>query len=737
MFALPPNTMKHFLKSALAISLAMLCIAAPAKSATVPILNSRPDAAATLYLDFDGETINEKEWTDNPITCASFNLPDADIAEIVGRVGDDFAPFNINVTTDEARYYAAPVGRRMRMIVTPTQLYPPAVLGGIAYDNSFSGAGVEISAYKDAQGNYTPVSQTVPAFCFLGEVNVASETISHELGHTLGLSHDGNSQNSRNQTYFGHGPEGAPGSWAPIMGAGFRRPVTHWSRGEYSVANNKEDDLAIIASARNGFGYAPDEAGDSAATSARLGFSDAAPGSPRSVRQSGVIVQASDRDWFSFATAGGPVSLSASSPGTTKPNLDILVELRNQAGEVLASSNPDPALSAAFEVNLSPGNYFVTIDGVGRGDGLTSGYTDYGSLGAYTLSGTLPAAPVATGSAPSGAIISEFRFEGPGGPRDEFVEIYNTLSKALNVSGWALQTQTESGPQFTTIPEGTMIPARGHFLFVGGEYSLKNYGLPDAILERDALSTSGAAILNASGQVQDAVGFNQSGAELREGAGLPSPSPSISMGQGSWMRDYNVSLPRDSGDSSRDFVLVSPLGQGLALGAASPEGLRSPLYSNNTMTTLLLDPNFDQSVPPNRVRTGGLNSGTILIRRTLVNKSGKTLSRVRLSVTRITSLGAPVFPGYTAANQADVRLVSSVDEMGVPVTGGAFDVYGTTVEAPTDLAPGGGLGSSVTIDSMLSVPLKHGQSRSYSFLLRVVKSGNFSVAFNIEGVFAP
>ena len=65
----------------------------------------------------------------------------------------------------------------------------------------------------------------------LGEVS------SHEVGHTVGLSHDGNSSTSY---YSGHG------NWAPIMGSGYNRNVTQWSKGEYANANQLQNDLTII-----------------------------------------------------------------------------------------------------------------------------------------------------------------------------------------------------------------------------------------------------------------------------------------------------------------------------------------------------------------------------------------------------------------------------------------------------------------------------------------------------------
>jgi PKD repeat protein len=59
---------------------------------------------------------------------------------------------------------------------------------------------------------------------------------------------------------------------------------------------------------------------------------------------------------------------------------------------VLATSNPVDSLPATLTANINaPGTYYVTVDGIGKGDPLTTGYTDYGSVGQYTISGTASA----------------------------------------------------------------------------------------------------------------------------------------------------------------------------------------------------------------------------------------------------------------------------------------------------------------------------------------------------------
>ena len=80
-----------------------------------------------------------------------------------------------------------------------------------------------------------------PAFVFQngvggGQKNIA-EVSSHEAGHNVGLSHDGTATSGY---YSGHG------SWAPIMGVGYYRAITQWSRGEYAGANQTQDDFAVM-----------------------------------------------------------------------------------------------------------------------------------------------------------------------------------------------------------------------------------------------------------------------------------------------------------------------------------------------------------------------------------------------------------------------------------------------------------------------------------------------------------
>jgi uncharacterized repeat protein (TIGR01451 family) len=107
-------------------------------------------------------------------------------------------------------------------------------------------------------------------------------------------------------------------------------------------------------------------------------------------------------------------------------------------------------------------------------------------------------------------LISEFRLRGPGGVDDEFIELYNNTETPIAVSttdgtdGWAVAAS--DGVIRFIIPNGTVIPARGHFLGVNSNaYSLDLYpsgnagaepttASGDATYETDIPDNAGIAI---------------------------------------------------------------------------------------------------------------------------------------------------------------------------------------------------------------------------------------------------
>ncbi|MFN6538729.1 MAG: Calx-beta domain-containing protein [Nostoc sp. EkiNYC01] len=349
-------------------------------------LNSLSGANQTIYLDFDGHTTSGTYWNtsysggadiftsafDFDGNTASFSSAELETIQYIWqRVAEDFSPFNVNVTTQ------APTDiNDLIKGFDDTRWGVRVAIGGSSYD--WYGAGAGGVAYV---GSFNWNTDT-PTYVFsketFGDEKYTADAISHEVGHTLGLNHDGRITPAE-EYYSGHG-SGDTG-WAPIMGVGYYQNLVQWSKGEYASANNPEDDLQIITT-QNGFGYRADDSGNTIATANPLTISGT------SVSGSGIIERNTDVDFYSFVTGAGVISLTVN-PFSRGPNLDVLAELYNSAGILIASSNPSELLSASIVTSVAAGTYYLKIDGVGKGNPLTTGYTDYGSLGQYFISGTV------------------------------------------------------------------------------------------------------------------------------------------------------------------------------------------------------------------------------------------------------------------------------------------------------------------------------------------------------------
>ena len=365
------------------------------------LLHSRPGAKRTIYLNFKGATLTGTAWNSSgtSITALPFDLDGLPysfnttelqrIQYIWQRVAEDYAPFDVNVTTE-----AVPLDRISRssstddvfgttvLITNSTGVYSCSC-GGVAYLGVFDDTS---DVYKPALVFYNQLGA--------GNEKYVAEAISHEAGHNMGLSHDGTASTGY---YTGHG-SGATG-WAPIMGVGYYQALVQWSKGDYTGANNLQDDFAVMQS--NGLSLRADDHGNTAATATVL--SGAASGGVTTLASQGVIERSSDVDVFAFAASAGTATFTVS-PATRSANLDAWVSLRDAAGNLLANVNPTDALNASFSVVLpAAGTYYLAVQGTGKGDPLTTGYGNYGSVGQYSVAASVPTpsnqAPVAMISA--------------------------------------------------------------------------------------------------------------------------------------------------------------------------------------------------------------------------------------------------------------------------------------------------------------------------------------------------
>jgi hypothetical protein len=355
-------------------------------------LHSNRGAGHTVFVDFDGGVVAETAWNetagvptwkprayDTDGDADSFSTAEIEaMVEIWQRIADDFAPFDVDVTTEDPGKIGSNTGW---VLVTHSEAgskhpLPAPSAGGVAYFNTFS---------------YSHARYFSPVFVYYNNLNspaAIAHAASHEMGHNLSLSHDGNT-----------GPAGSHGAviknWAPVMGLAQTAPVTQWSRGKYRGANNSQDDLGILTGT---LGLRRDDHEDSRfGTGTPLeidGRGKIQAGNPATVQNErrpvngGVIEERDDVDVFVFTAGAGTVDIMVAPGVRNGSSLDIDAVLYDAAGKKLAENNQRNDSTAKLRVKVPGGRYILEVKGVGDTSVPDS---DYGSIGQFLISGSVPA----------------------------------------------------------------------------------------------------------------------------------------------------------------------------------------------------------------------------------------------------------------------------------------------------------------------------------------------------------
>lgn len=352
--------------------------AANSPLSALPILHSYPGASAKLYLDFVGAAANTWGSYSVPATPAYDIDGDAttfsptelsNVQQIWARVAEKYSPFNIDVTTQDPGVYADKVAQRV-VIGGNGSWFGSA--GGVSYVGSFS--------------DFSPnTSYVFPAQLGNGNVGYVSEAAAHEAGHAFNLDHQSLYNGATKTAEYNPGTSAV----APVMGNSYSSTRGVWWYGQSSAGSSVyQDDVAVIASSLNGFGYRPDDYGGTPATAGAV-----TQVSPTSISAAGVIEKTSDADAFTFTTGAGTDTFTVSR-AVDGGMLDATLTLEDLNGNVISSADTT-SLNETITTTLTAGTYVLVVGSHGNS----------GDIGQYTVSGTVQPAP-ATPAAPSGLVAT-------------------------------------------------------------------------------------------------------------------------------------------------------------------------------------------------------------------------------------------------------------------------------------------------------------------------------------------
>ncbi len=404
-----------------------------------------------------------------------------------------------------------------------------------------------------------------------------------------------------------------------------------------------------------------------------------------------------------------------------------------------------------------------------------------GAFGATLMA--VPGAQAAPNPAvsPGDVIITEFRFHGPAGSSDEFVELFNRTGTSIDLNS------DEDNSLFwieywdPTDPAGAMqiVPAfdadvapRQKYLMTNkpgaGGYSLDGYAIGDT--EWDVTGVGGDVPFNGGVALYydpdvndginqrtriDAAGFtggSGGGVNYWEGIAEPPLSSALTTQNYSHYRKYaGTGLPTDTNSNSPDFHLavtdnVSTYGgQPAIMGAPGPENRAAPFLENDGATpavsgdgmlSQLMNPSVSSTASPNREYVGPTGCsgspavcttpGTLTIRRRVVNNTGSSVSELRFRITQLTTYGT------ATSSQA---LLRAIDTNTATVSG--EPALGAKVEEPPTQADGGGINSSLFVNlaedpGLSGGVIPPGGDVVVTFRFAVDRGGSFQYSYNHE-----
>jgi hypothetical protein len=325
----------------------------PGNDIDVLKLQSLPGAAKVYFIDY------------TPQLMSGATVPKDQTKQDVWQTWQSLSAmlsgYQVNVTTDRAVYAAAGVANsgiaNMRDVADGTSMCGISSFG--------SKSACQVNRYRNGYST--------------------GRILSHEVGHGIGLFHDGGNPGGE---YFNGFPSF---QWTPLMGnvwPGDRwaNALYQYSKGEYTSATQKQDDFTVVA---KNFPFREDDIPATRPLSIQ--------GSTVSAQQNrGQINRNTDTDTFTFKVtgSGGQVSLKIDRIEYMGGSmLDVDASIVDAGGKVVVQHNAPAARHAQLTATLPAGDYSLVVKGGGEGT-PANGFSNYSSVGFYAIEGTIANAAV-------------------------------------------------------------------------------------------------------------------------------------------------------------------------------------------------------------------------------------------------------------------------------------------------------------------------------------------------------
>ncbi|MFN8414433.1 MAG: lamin tail domain-containing protein [Anaerolineales bacterium] len=172
---------------------------------------------------------------------------------------------------------------------------------------------------------------------------------------------------------------------------------------------------------------------------------------------------------------------------------------------------------------------------------------------------------------PGDVLISEFRFLGPTGADDEFIELYNPKSTSVDLTGLKIMGSNNAGATGTRVTLGSVVLLPGqYYLIVNSGASAGLLALQNTTYATDITADGGVAItLNDGVTVIDQVGLSV-GSAYKEGTIL---APLAGTANQSYERKLGGALSNcvDTNNNFSDFIWNNT--------SSNPQNMASPLVA--------------------------------------------------------------------------------------------------------------------------------------------------------------